>query len=52
MTLNVREYRLLSAVQRIEDSVGLCLLERSDRGEHTRVVKKKPKLNLNFNNSY
>jgi hypothetical protein len=36
-TLTVRENRLIFAAQRTEDSVGLCLLERSDRGEQKRV---------------
>lgn len=32
-TLSVRENRLIFPVNRTKDSVGLCLLERSDRGE-------------------
>lgn len=36
-TLIVCENRWISAAHRTEDSVGLCLLERSDRGEQTRA---------------
>jgi hypothetical protein len=36
-TLSVRENRLIFPVNRTEDLVGFCLLERSDRGEQKRV---------------